>query len=271
MKKMLLVGGSLLLLWELFKKSDKSDSTSEADKKENRIISFYKNEGVDGLGAISKDGSAIIIPAVSDAFYKSAEIPKIKNILAKIGVDYSKEIAQGERLSKIPAPLIVAYIFAESGGKKDIVSHSGAVGLMQLIPISASSVVHLENKKKRLTDAEKNVIAKYIGKDRLAKLLKATNLSQVTDGMITKKDLFNPELNILIGCMFLGLLIDEHVEKGKIRLDKVTMRYNKGYFYKPKGDTELETLKLAKKMSAETSAYIVKITGKNGLLEMQQV
>ena len=124
MKKMLLVGGSLLLLWELFKKSDKSDSTSEADKKENRIISFYKNEGVDGLGAISKDGSAIIIPAVSDAFYKSAEIPKIKNILAKIGVDYSKEIAQGERLSKIPAPLIVAYIFAESGGKKDIVSHA---------------------------------------------------------------------------------------------------------------------------------------------------
>ena len=268
MKNLILLGGSMFLIWKLLK--SKSNDQADVDAKQNRKISFFKNDSINGLGNISQNGSSIIVPAVQDFFYKSAEVPKIKNVLAKIGNDYKKEIYQSEKLTNVPAPLILAYIFAESGGKKDVVSHAGAVGLMQLIPMSAASVVHLENKKKRLTDDEKAVIGKYIGKDRLSRLLKASNLSQVKADMITKKDLFYPELNILIGSIFLGLLIDEHKESGKIRLDKVTMRYNKGYFFKPKGATEQETLALARKMSAETSAYIVKITGKNGLLDMQQ-
>ena len=266
MKKLLLLGGSLFLLWELLKKSDSADSNT----KQSRKINFYKNDSINGLGAITKDGSSIIVPAVSDSFYKTADVPKVKNVLAKIGHDYSNEIYQAEKLTNVPAPLILAYIFAESGGKKDAASHAGAIGLMQLIPISAASVVLLENKKKRLSEEEKEVIAKYIGEVRLNRLLKASNLSQIKADMITKKDLLNPELNILIGSIFIGLLIDEQTESGKVRLDKVTMRYNKGYFFKPKGETEQETLALAKKMSAETSAYIVKITGKNGLLDMQQ-
>ena len=266
MKKLILIGGSLFVLWELLKDKGEDDSA----KKKNRKIQFFRNDAINGLGSITSNGSAILIPAVSESFYKTADLPKIKNILAKIGNAFSSEIFQSERLTNVPAPLITAYIFAESGGKKEVVSGSGAVGLMQLIPISASSVIHLENKKKRLSDEEKTIIAKHIGTERLSKILKAVNLSKITASMITKKDLMIPELNILIGSIFLGLLIDEHNESGKIRLDKVTLRYNKGYFFKPKGATEQETLALAKKMSSETSAYIIKITGKNGLLEIQQ-
>ena len=267
MRKALLFGGSLLLFWKL---SQNESSSANAAQKTNRKISFYSNESISGMGNISQNGYSIIVPAVADSFYKSSQVPMMKNVLSKIASVYSKEISQTERLTNVPASLIVAYICAESGGKKDSTSGSGAVGLMQLIPISAASVIHLENKKKRLSDEEKAVIAKYIGKERLAKILKASNLSQVKHGLVTKVDLFNPELNILLGSIYLGLLIDEHNENGKIRLDKVTMRYNKGYFFKPKGSSEVETLNLAKKMSAETSAYIIKITGKNGLLDMQK-
>ena len=266
MRNFIIIGTSLVLLWELFKPKD---DTTLATKK-NRKISFYKNKGVQGLGVITKNGSAILIPAIKDSFYKANDVPQIKTILSKINYDYSNEISQSEKLTNVPAPLILSYIFAESAGKKDTISHSGAVGLMQLIPISATGVVFLENKKKRLTDEEKAVIIKHIGQSRFSRIIKARNMSELKPDMITKSDLLKPELNILIGSIYLGLLIDEHTESGKVRLDKVTMRYNRGYFFKPKGDNETETLDYAKKLSKETYAYILKITGKNGLLEMQE-
>ncbi|MFA6925072.1 MAG: transglycosylase SLT domain-containing protein [Bacteroidales bacterium] len=266
MKKVVVIGVSLLFLWELLKNNDNVNS----ETKKNRKIIFFKNDELEGLGAITKNGSSIIIPAVKDSFYKTNDLPVLKTTLSKISNNYYKELTQTEKLTNVPAPLILSYLFAESAGKKDTISKSGAVGLMQLKPTAAASIIYLENKKKRLSEQEKAIIVKHIGQDRFNKIIRMKNMSEITPDMITKNDLFIPELNILIGAIYLGLLIDEHTENNKIRLDKVTMRYNRGYFFKPKGINEIETLIQAKKLSPETYAYILKITGKNGLLEMQQ-
>jgi soluble lytic murein transglycosylase-like protein len=200
--------------------------------------------------------------------------PQIKSALAKIAKKYMNVILQAEQLTKVPGAIILAVIFAESAGDENVISSAGAVGLMQLKPQTAHDTLVQENNFKRLSAAEKNILKKQLGK-RLDAILAQKYLGQklkinnYSANVVIKEDLLNPAFNILVGSIYLGLLIDQHEEKGTLRLDKVILRYNQGYFYKPKGNTVTETLKSAKQRSEEAYTYVLKVVGKNGLLEAQ--
>jgi soluble lytic murein transglycosylase-like protein len=214
------------------------------------------------------------IPMTSTAFYSVDKTPQIKSALASIAKRYMNAIRLAEQLTKVPGAIILAVIFAESAGDKKIVSSAGAIGLMQLKTQTAHDTLVQENNFKRLSAAEKNILKKQLGK-RLDAIFAQKYLGQklkvnnYTANVVTKEDLLNPEFNILVGSIYLGLLIDQHEEKGTLRLDKVILRYNQGYFYKPKGNTVTETLKSAKKRSEEAYTYVLKVVGKNGILEAQ--
>ena len=216
----------------------------------------------------------VAIPMISTPFYAKEKTPQLKIALAGIAKRYYTSIRLTERLTKVPGAIILSIIFAESAGYDSAISSSGAVGLMQLKPQTAHDTLVQENNFKRLSTAEKNILKKQLGarldsilaQQYLGQKLKSNNYS---GNVITKTDLLNPEFNILVGSIYLGLLIDQHEEKGTLRLDKVVLRYNQGYFYKPKGNTVKETLVSAKKRSEEAYAYVLKVVGKNGLLEAQ--
>jgi soluble lytic murein transglycosylase-like protein len=214
------------------------------------------------------------IPMTTTAFYSVDKTPQIKSALASIAKRYMNAIRLAEQLTKVPGAIILAVIFAESAGDEKIVSSAGAIGLMQLKTQTAHDTLVQENNFKRLSTAEKNILKKQLGK-RLDAILAQKYLGQklkvnnYSANVITKGDLLNPAFNILVGSIYLGLLIDQHEEKGTLRLDKVILRYNQGYFYKPKGNTITETLKSAKQRSEEAYAYVLKVVGKNGLLEAQ--
>lgn len=216
----------------------------------------------------------VSIPMISTPFYAKEKTPQLKSALAKIAKRYYNSIRLAEQLTKVPGAIILSIIFAESAGDEKVISSVGAVGLMQLKPQTAHDTLVQENNLKRLSQSEKNILRKYLGK-RLDAILQQKFLGQklkvnnYTANVITKDDLLNPELNILVGSIYLGLLIDQHDEKGTLRLDKVILRYNQGYFYKPKGNTITETLMNAKKRSNEAYSYVLKVVGKNGLLEVQ--
>lgn len=216
----------------------------------------------------------VSIPMINTSFYTKEKTPHIKSSLAGIAKRFYHSIRLAEQLTKVPGAIILSIIFAESAGDENVISSAGAVGLMQLKPQTAHDTLVQENNFKRLSVAEKNIIKKHLGA-RLDSILSQKYLGQklksnnYSGNVITKADLLNPEFNILVGSIYLGLLIDQHEEKGALRLDKVILRYNQGYFYKPKGETVKETLVNAKKRSEEAYSYVLKVVGKNGLLEAQ--
>lgn len=216
------------------------------------------------------------IPMTPRVFYSNAALPQNKAKLDQIGKKYYKEIKQAEELTKVPGALILSVIFTESAGNPSVVSYVGAAGLMQLKPQAANDTIFLENKQERLTAGELAVLKKYLG-NRINGPLKQKYLSHkikennYTGNVVTRADMLNPEFNILCGAMLLGILIDQHQEAGLLRLDKVLLRYGMGYFYKPGEGSIEQVLDRVKPKSSEGYAYILKVLGKNGLLETQAV
>ncbi len=214
------------------------------------------------------------IPLTPRVFYSNVALPQNKAKLDQIGKKYYKEIKQAEDLTKVPGALILSVIFTESAGNPNALSYVGAAGLMQLKPQAANDTIFLENKQGRLTAAELAILKKYLG-NRVNGPLKQKYLSHkikennFTGNVVTRADMMNPEFNILCGAMLLGILIDQHQEAGALRLDKVLLRYGLGYFFKPGEGNVEQVLDRVKTKSTDAYSYILKVAGKNGLLETQ--
>jgi soluble lytic murein transglycosylase-like protein len=216
------------------------------------------------------------IPLTPRVFYSNVALPQNKAKLDQIGKKYYKEIKQAEELTKVPGALILSVIFTESAGNPSALSYVGAAGLMQLKPQAANDTIFLENKQGRLTPGELAILKKYLGnringpltQKYLSHKIKENNF---TGNVVTRADMMNPEFNILVGAMLLGILIDQHQEAGMLRLDKVLLRYGLGYFFKPGEGNVEQVLDRVKGKSTEAYSYILKVAGKNGLLETQAV
>ena len=219
---------------------------------------------------------AVPIPMTPRIFYSNAALPQNKAKLDQIGKKYYKEIKQAEELTKVPGALILSVIFTESAGNPSVVSYVGAAGLMQVMPQTANDVIYLENKSGRLTPGELAILKKYLG-TRINGPLKQKYLSHkikennFSGNVVVRADMLKPEFNILIGAMYLGLLIDQHREKSGLRLDKALLRYAQGYFFKPAPGNVEQVLDHVKGKSTEAYSYVLKVLGKNGLLETQAV
>lgn len=212
----------------------------------------------------------IHLPFINKAFYQAKDIDNNSKVLAQIKADFGGLITSISTMTKVPEKLIYAMIFIESQGKSTVVS-GRAIGLMQIDYSSAGDIIFFESKQKRLGEIEKTLLRKYLG-SRLDCILSMQYMGQKLKcnsnlGYIfTKADLLKPELNILVGAIYLGILLDEHVENNTIRLDKIVLRYNKGFFTKfPKGATKEMVYNSANSISQN---YIKKLAGLNSVLSI---
>ena len=219
---------------------------------------------------------SVPIPMTPRGFYSGTAQVQNKAKLTEIGKKYFREIKQAETLTKVPGALILSVIFTESAGNPNVVSYVGAAGLMQVMPQTANDVIYFENKSGRLTPGELAILKKYLG-TRINGPLKQKYLSHkikennFTGNVVVRADMLKPEFNILIGAMYLGLLIDQHREASGLRLDKALLRYAQGYFFKPAPGNVEQVLDHVKGKSKEAYSYVLKVLGKNGLLETQAV
>lgn len=190
---------------------------------------------------------------------------QIKSMLERIWKNYGSYIKFASLNSKIPPKVLVAFIAVESGGKADAGSAGHITqGLMQWNRSYAKTQLERELSQNRMTPAEKSKLAEFgIKFDANGKTREITNADQL-----------KPELNILIGSIVLGQLIDNDWAKegNKLRLDRVIAVYNAGAY----GDTgkkarlgNYPTPKaLADSVNSITRAYIAKIVGKDGALDI---
>ena len=198
---------------------------------------------------------------------------KINQIYAK----YRREIDQAVALTNVPRELILSIIFTESSGVANItVPPVSATGLMQLTPGTTDTMLFLEKSKGRLSAQEAAICQKYLG-SRLAGIMQQKYLmhkipaNRGTGRTVTTTDLKQPEFNILLGAITLGLMIDDATENGVVRLDKVHLRYNQGWFYKIAAGSPAVVLDQARKRGTEAYNNLLKHLGVNGTMHCQLI
>jgi soluble lytic murein transglycosylase-like protein len=208
----------------------------------------------------------LIFPAsglVSPSSWGSKE--SIKKMMEKIYNDYGTYIDFVAKESNLPKEMIASFIAVESGGNPKAGS-SGHVtqGLMQWNRTYAKSQLEKELKEGRMTEGEKKKLSDYGIK------FDANGKTRV----ISNADQLKPELNILIGTIILGQLVDTAwgTEDGEIKLDRVITVYNAGAYgdagKKARSKTYKTPKQLADAVNPVTRAYINKILGLNGALHL---
>lgn len=210
--------------------------------------------------------STLLIPSeklISPLSWGSRQ--SIKTMLEKILYNYGTFITFASENSKLPKSVIASFIAVESGGNSKA-GASGHItqGLMQWNRTYAKANLETEYAEKRLTPAEIQKLASFGIKFNNGKTRAITNADQL-----------KPELNILIGSIILGQLADEKWatdSNGSLRLDRMIAVYNAGAY----GDTGKKArfgehntpYDLAKAVNPTTSAYISKILGKDGAMDI---
>jgi len=230
-------------------------------EKQGRYLSFSTSYCMAGLNGNVR----IDLPAVSDAFYEDYQVPQNIDKLNQIRSQYGQVVSSISTLTNLPDSLIYSFIFIESAGNA-FAMNGKAIGLMQVSTTSATDIVYMEYKKGRLGSGETAILRNYLGA-RLDQILSMRSPGLLH--VITQTDLYQVELNILIGSILLGQLIDEHTENDVLRLDKVVVRYNVGYYAFGRGKNLIgDVLTVIGQVNPFTSSYITKLIGRNGVLEM---
>ncbi|MCA0231557.1 MAG: hypothetical protein LCH91_13880 [Bacteroidetes bacterium] len=209
-------------------------------------------------------------------FYEPKEAEAFKNIRTDLMNRYGSLVKQAVALANIPLTVFQGIILIENA-KLDpqFVNPFGFVGLGQINTDTASDVIIREKKKKRLSNEEIEVLRKQLGKR--IDLLFASDVDPKKAGnqpidlgysIVNNNDLKNVEFNLLVSAMYASQLIDEEIERTSdgelVRLDRVIVRYNQGYYYKiPKAMTDTLIAQLPK----EPRNYIKKMAGANGMME----
>lgn len=208
----------------------------------------------------------INLPAILQSHYADYEVSQNISAINNIKNRYGSFVRQAAAMSNVPEELIYSFIFIESSGNQDAKSPSGAIGLMQIAPVSATDIIFMEKKEGRINEQEKTVLRSLLGEEKLNQILKMSFMGQRI--VITEADLYNPQLNILIGSIYLGLLIDRFTTiNNTIRLDKVAVQYNMGWFANAKGATLIGDIEsLVSSLNRESSSFILKLLGTNGIL-----
>jgi hypothetical protein len=276
-----LIGGAYFLYRKL-------SSGATAESKRNRRIKFNTNpettSSATGTGSTVEflvGDSIVDVPSLKESVNTTpTKIAQVRTTLATIGLKYGTIINNIASITNVRSEIIKSFIFVESGGDPNVIGGI-SVGLMQVNPTTAQDVIKMEIKKGRLSEAEKTIIKKHL-----------PNINWAAP-IVTTADLKKPELNILIGALYIGILIDEETitEKviiapsttvfggtlkteevsmmvKKIRLDHVIVRYNQGYYKyivgtKPSGNASAVCTKVG-----ITCGYIKKILGTDGTLSL---
>jgi hypothetical protein len=209
---------------------------------------------------------------VSPASWGSRD--SIVKMMRKIVKDYGKDLKFASENSKIPVGILAAFIAVESTGIANAGAPSPTQGLMQWNRAYAKGFLEAEKRLGRLTPAEEEKLASY------GIRFNAQGLTRV----ITADDQLKPGLNILIGSILLGQYVDSRYDggkftgrwaidqDGKLRLDRIITVYNAGAYgadgKKARTGNHPTAFALANVVNATTKAYINKILGKNGAMDV---
>jgi len=196
--------------------------------------------------------------------YDTYSQPSVKqaniNMLKSINANYGSNISKYEQPLSLPKAIVVSVIGTESGGKMVGKNAYGAIGLMQ---VTYPTYQEVTTNWKKYTNQE---IPQFLKQniDRLA--------PTKTKSVIESKLASSAELNILVGMMLLRMLS----ERFGGNFNRVLVSYNAGAYTKSQNvgttpittSVDTATLVADKRVPSQSRAYLEKVLGKDGFLEL---
>jgi soluble lytic murein transglycosylase-like protein len=205
----------------------------------------------------------IKVPDLKTSFgnYSKPEVKKANlDMMKSIISNYGSIISKYDKILSIPKSIAVSVIATESGGKMVGKNAYGAIGLMQ---VTYPTFVEVTTNWKKHTKEDLPIFLKQ-NIDKLA-----PNKSQ---SAIENKLASSTELNILVGMMLLRLLS----ERFGGNFNRVLVAYNAGAYTKSQNvgtapiTTPIDTALLVsdKRVPSQSRAYLEKVLGKDGFLQL---
>jgi len=195
---------------------------------------------------------------------------------------YDSQIAKASELYGVPAGIIKAFMMVESDGNPNVSSRAkfdgngltAINGLMQFNYTYVDATIRTEFKQDRVTEDQKSFFKK---KGYVMSSEKGLSPS------FKRSDSFDPEMNTVVGAMFLSRLLDSITSNargswavdsnGTVRIDRVIVCYNGGAFTSAGKYARnitagsLSFIELRGKVPVETRNYIDLMYAPNGALE----
>lgn len=217
----------------------------------------------------------IPIPAISKSYYSGDNISGISAQLQNIKSGLGVYIRVASTLVKLPASLITSIIFIESDGQNVPENGAGAIGYMQITSATAYDTIRYFASNNLLSLGIKAILQAKIPFLNLT--IRGNQFPFWDFSTLAKPQLESglqdPELNILLGTMYLRIALDKTVSNGHARLDKAIVFYNFGMYNSLYGtaswqDSTVQSLYQNSELPEETKNYILKLMGVNGTLDI---
>lgn len=221
---------------------------------------------------------SVNVPDVNRSFvqgnYKYSDPSTIKAnkaLLDKIISQYENFINTWGEEFEIDNSILASFIATESGGKNSPPNAYDATGLMQVTPNAVWEVIAKWQVmvKSPLPTTAKSFFNKAIPSSK--KYNPNVLPTSAVRSEIRKALQSNPEFNIAIGTAMIRWLLEAFKEEGVSNLNKVMVSYNAGYYSmrnKAKGNPTTEQLLKNKSIPFESRAYLLKMLGVNGFLDL---
>jgi hypothetical protein len=170
----------------------------------------------------------------------------------------------------IPNYVINSFICTESGGKNVGRNSFGAIGLMQA---TAETVYEVVTKWDVFVDVPLSTSFKAILSKNTPnwKAWDRNRKMTSSDTNSIEKALRNEEFNIALGCAIVRWMLEAFAQEGVAPLNKTMVAYNSGFYgarAKMRGLTTTEQLLNRKGLGKEPKAYLLKMLGVNGFLDL---
>ena len=167
--------------------------------------------------------------------------------------------------------MIATFIATESGATNAPPNKYDATGLMQITPPTVWEVLAKWEVmvKSPLSDKAKSFFNKAIPSSKSFNLNVKPTTGQLSE--IRKALQNNSEFNIAIGTATIRWLLEAFQENGSVHINKVMVTYNSSYYgykNKLKGSPTTEQLVNNKGLPLESRAYLLKMLGVNGFLDL---
>lgn len=212
------------------------------------------------------------VPDTKRTFVSGPEnysLPNIKSgnnsTIININKNYGSLLEKWGNLFELDKKLLVAFMATESTGINRAKNGAGAIGLMQMTANAAAESIF---KYKTITKYQlPSEALNFLNKK--ASFLTKLNSDIISSAEKTKLNalLFEPEFNIICSCIYMRWLFEKY-----IYLNKVIIAYNAGAYNSTlrnySGMAPTDQLINNKSFNFETRAYLLKILGVNGFLDL---
>lgn len=203
----------------------------------------------------------------------SSVIAGNSGVIRNIDSNYGSFIQKWGNVFEIDKEILIGFIATESGGTNAPPNQFQATGLMQMTPGAVAESVpkfKVYGVKQSIPTEAVNYLNKnapFITALKRDVPLTSANKSKILD--LLKN---NSEMNIMLGALYLRFLLEMFSKAGNAYLNKAMVAYNAGAYIAVLNpdSTAMTTASLAsnKKVPLESRAYLLKMLGVNGFLDL---